>query len=223
MQLSDFLQTASPDHVQAVIEAHAYTTTTGHMLDATSVNGYLSAFKLLGVVKNIAENHPTHSAYETLLAVWVALQGNHPFNFKMGNIVGDGNIAALNRLIDVDLTEHAPALRMFRDTVLYYANTVTYPFAGITLHDVLLSRNACPILPVTQRNGYVVVTTTQVCERHSPRLLALNPRTEQYERIGNFMNIAKAGAYECLVLPVHRDSLLFVDDVYGVIAPSEAE
>lgn len=219
MQLSDFLATVPElTHQQALDAAKAHTVLQGNMLAATTVNGWLSAFKLLPVVKQIAENEPSYPAHSDLLAVWVGLLGDHEFNFKIGNVTGDSQIAALNRLINTDLTEHAPALNMFKDTALYFANTATHPFANATLHDVLIIRNACPTKPVTAVNGWATITITADVPLHNPRLLALNPRTGQWQWAGNFRSVAAAGAYDVQVTSQWLGTELVVDDVYGVIA-----
>ncbi len=218
MQLSDFLATVPElTHQQALDAAKAHTVLQGNMLAATTVNGWLSAFKLLPVVKQIAENEPSHPAHSDLLAVWVGLLGDHEFNFKIGNVTGDGQIAALNRLINTDLTEHAPALNMFKDTALYFANTVKHPFATATLHDVLIIRNACPTKPVTAVNGWVTITTTADVQLHNPRLMALNSRTGQWQWANNVRGVSKAGSYDAQVPREWLNAQLCIDDPYGVI------
>jgi hypothetical protein len=216
MTFDKFLLTASLDHNEALSAAKLHEEMVGHLLDATSINGLLTAFKLLGVVKAVSEN-PAHPAYNDCLAVWVALLGNHPFNFKLGNMTGEGQIAALDRLINTDLTEHAVALNQFKQTVLYFANTITYPFINSTLHDVLITRNVCPVVPVTQSGGWVVITTTADCPSHRPQLLALNTRTGLKQRINNFADVSGAGAYECRVHNEWLSAALFVDNAYGAL------
>ena len=98
----------------------------------------------------------------------------------------------------------------------YAYNTVT-PFERITLHDVLITRGTCPTVAVTQSGGYVVITTTAETETHSPRLLALNPRTNGIVQIDNFRGVSSAGAYDARVPSEWRTADLFVDDAYGVV------
>jgi hypothetical protein len=98
----------------------------------------------------------------------------------------------------------------------YAYDTVT-PFERITLHDVLITRGACPTVAVTQSDGYVVITTTAETELHNPRLLALNPRTSALVRIESFRGVSSAGAYDARVPSEWRTADLFVDDAYGVV------
>jgi len=98
----------------------------------------------------------------------------------------------------------------------YAYDTVT-PFERITLHDVLLTRGACPTVAVTQSGGYVVITTTDDTELHNPRLLALNPRTSAMVRIESFRGVSSAGAYDARVPSEWRNAELFADDAYGVV------
>jgi len=98
----------------------------------------------------------------------------------------------------------------------YAYDTVT-PFERVTLHEVLLARDACPTIAVTQSDGYVVITTTADTESHNPRLLAMNPRTGALVRIESFRGVSTAGTYDAKVPPEWRTADLFVDDAYGVI------
>jgi len=98
-----------------------------------------------------------------------------------------------------------------------YAYDTVVPFARITLHDVLLTRGACPTVAVTQSGGYAVITTTDDTELHNPRLLALNPRTSAMVRIESFRGVASAGTYDAKAPSEWRNAELFVDDAYGVV------
>jgi len=98
----------------------------------------------------------------------------------------------------------------------YAYDTVT-PFERVTLHEVLLARDACPTVAVTQSDGYVVITTTAETELHNPRLLATNPRTGAVVRIESFRGVSTAGNYDARVPSEWRNADLFVDDAYGVI------
>jgi len=98
-----------------------------------------------------------------------------------------------------------------------HAYITVAPFSRVTLHDVLLTRGTCPTIAVTQSGGYVVITTIAETETHSPRLLALNPRTNGIVRIDNFRGVSSAGAYDARVPSEWRTADLFVDDAYGVI------
>ena len=217
MLLSDFLKTVPElTNEQKRDAAKAYTVVVGNMLESTTVNGWLSAFKLLPIVKQVAED-ATHPAHSDLLAVWVALHGNHPFNFKIGNMTGDGQIAALNRLINTDLTEHAAALTMFKDTALYFANTVTYPLAKTELYDVLYAIGECPTKPITHVNGWYTVTTSSDVPLHHPEIRALNTRTGKWQRVTSLYNLSAAGTYEQRVPNEWLSAELCIENAYGVL------
>lgn len=92
------------------------------------------------------------------------------------------------------------------------------PFEVATLYDVLIARNSVIQKSVTQINGYVTITINQACEQHNPRLMALNPRTEQWQRINSFYGVSGPGLYECVVPSDCRSWELSVDNPYGVVA-----
>ncbi|MDP5206341.1 hypothetical protein [Alishewanella sp. SMS8] len=218
MQLNEFLPTVPELTLLAKRDAaRLHTVTVGNMIEATTFNGWLSAFKLLPIVKRIAENEPDHPAHSDCLAVWVGLLGNHPFNFKLDSQTGQGQIRSLDRMIETDLKEHAAALTMLKQTALYYANTVTYPLAGTTLYDVLTAENACPTATVSKVGGYLAFTLNNFVEDHSARLWGVNPRTNRLTVLGN-IRLSDAGAYE-FKLPTHYLDFTdyAIDDAYGVI------
>jgi hypothetical protein len=62
-----------------------------------------------------------------------------------------------------------------------------------------------------------VITTTAETETHSPRLLALNPRTNGIVQIENFRRVSFIGTYDARVASEWRNAELLVDDAYGVI------
>ena len=97
------------------------------------------------------------------------------------------------------------------------ANRVSYPFANVTLHDVLIARNACPTKPVTHPGGWVTITTNADCEAHRPQLMAHNARTGQWQRVNNFGTVNVAGNYDCRVPPEWIGAELAADNPYGVI------
>ena len=98
----------------------------------------------------------------------------------------------------------------------YAYNTVT-PFERVTLHEVLLARDACPTIAVTQSDGYVVITTTADTETHNPVIWAINPRTNKPEKANQFFNVGAAGVYDRFIPIAMRSWLLSVDNAYGVI------
>lgn len=216
MTLQEFLNTAPEDHYLALEAANSYSVTTGQLVDATTVNGALTDFKLITVLKDVSENN-AHPARDICLGVYTGLLGNHPFNLMQNSFTGQRALAQLNWLIETGLTEHATALSQFRDLMLWRANIVSYPFANVTLHDVLVIRNDCPFKSVTTETGWVTITTTTDCPLHNPRLLAFNERTNKWQRVNSFYRVSNAGIYETQVPREWFNSPLAVDDPYGVV------
>lgn len=215
MTLAEFLSTANPDHNLALAEARAFNLSKGLLIEASTVNGVLTDLDLIDVVKDIAENKE-HPARRKMLGVYTALLGNHQFNFIQSSLTGQRALAQLNWLIDTGVPEHAEVLSQFRDLMLWRSSALEYPFANTTLHDVLIVREACPWLVVPADGSFVVITTTANCEKHNPRLMALNPRTGNWQRINNFMGVELAGRYETSVPLQFKGWQLKVDNAYGV-------
>lgn len=217
MNLKDFLNTLPElSHIEALEAANNYSVDTGQLIDATTVNGALTDFKLITVLKDVSDD-TTHPARDVCLGVYTGLLGNHPFNLMQNSFTGQRALAQLNWLIETGLPEHSTALSQFRDLMLWRANIVSYPFANATLHDVLIERSACPTKPVTQSGGWVTIATTADCEAHRPQLMAHNARTGQWQRVNNFGVVSVAGVYDCRVPPEWLGAELAVDDPYGVM------
>ena len=215
--LADFLLTANPDHALALAEAHAYTVNEGRTLPATTVNGILADLNLTGHVEDIAKD-VDHQFRHKMSSLLLSIGGNHDFNFMIGTTVGDAQIATLNQMITA-LPELAAKLTAFRNLVVHLSNKQIKPLLGTTLHDVLITRNVCPTVPVTQVNGYAVLTTVADCPTHNPRILMLNPRTGTYQRIANFMGVGTAGVYDVQLPSVAWSASLVVDAPYPEIFP----
>lgn len=217
MTLQEFLLTADVDHNVALSQAKSYFVSEGTLVPATTVNQLFAQLDLTGVIKDASED-VTHSARHKLLSVLLSIQGNHPFNFIVGSTAGDGNLLMIDWLIAGPLSDYAAQLTQFKNTMMYLSNKSTTPFANITLHDVLFNRGVCPTKAlVNGGSGYVYVTTTADCEKHNPRITAVNPRTNQVQRVNSFYNVAAAGTYEAVIPRQFNDWNLFVDDAYGVM------
>lgn len=91
------------------------------------------------------------------------------------------------------------------------------PFAGKTLHDVMLWRGSLPApVSVTRAGTWVTINVTQACERHQPRLLGKTP-SGHWQRINNFRDVSAPGQYDCRVPAMWYSAQLAVDNAYGVI------
>lgn len=216
MTLNEFLATASADHAQALAEARAFTVNAGQLIPATTINQLFAQLDLTGIVADVADD-TNHPARHKLKSVLLSVQGNHDFNFITGTTAGDGNLLMLDWLIAGPMSAYATQLTQFKTTVSALANRASYPFANVTLHDVLIIRNACPTKPVTHSGGWVTITTSADTPLHNPRLLAKNPRTQQWQRINSFYGVSATGSYDCRVPPEWNGAELAVDDAYGVI------
>lgn len=218
MQPSEFIRTVPHLNDQdATDAARAYPVVTGHILEASTVNGVLTDLDFIDVVYDIAHDK-THSCRIKMLGVYTGLIGNHPFNFIQSTITGQRAIDQLNWLIDIGLPEHAIALTQFRDIMIWRANVVSYPMASLTLHETMIIRGTCPTKPVIAVNGWVKITTTADSPLHNPRLRAFNPRTEQWQWVNNIRAVSNRGNYDAQVPREWLGAELVVDDPYGVVA-----
>ncbi len=216
MQYEDFLKTIEHlSHEDAVTASNAFSITTGHILEASSVNGVLTDLDLIDLVKDISEDK-LHPARVKMLGVYTGLLGNHPFNFILSSFTGQRAIDQLDWLI-ITLPEHADRLRQFKDLMIWRANVVVQPFKGKTLHDVLLGRGVCPVKPVTAINGWVTINTLKDSPEHNPRLLVLNPASGQLQWINNIKGVSTAGSYAARVPKEWLGNELFVDDPFGAL------
>lgn len=216
MTLQEFLSTASQDHVEALAQAKAFSIGEGVLLPATTVNQMFAQLDLTGVIKDIAED-VTHPARHKLASVLLSIQGNHEFNFIQGTVAGDGNLQMLDWLIVVAMTEYAPQLTALRQTLVALSNKQTYPFNNTTLHEVMVARSSCPKRSIMSTGRFVVITTTNECEKHNPRLLAFNSRLSIWQPVNTFYNVGEVGVYEAEIPSKWFGAGLSVDNAYGVI------
>ena len=207
--LTEFLATADTDNAVALNQARAFSEQVLKPLDERMMNER-TVMGLIGmesgeVFMQSLEATPD-SAIPARVKAW----------FKPSEAGID--VATPSAIGLIDTMAGAGAITEAEAGVLkgYAYNTVT-PFERVTLHEVLLARDACPTIAVTQSGGYVVITTTAETEPHNPRLLALNPRTGALVRVESFRGVASAGTYDAKVPSEWRTADLFVDDAYGVI------
>lgn len=216
MNLSDFLKTANAEDATALAEARAHTETRGQTISSDRLTMIALAANMYGVFTDVAAD-PTHQARGYVLALMDRLRTSTDFHFIIGDPKGNANLGMFDLLISSLMTEHATALQTLKDMVVAEANPTAKPFENVTLHDVKLTRGTCPVKPVAVTDGYAVITTTADTEKHNPRLLADNPRTNERVRIESFRGVSAAGKYDAKVPPEWRNASLYVDDAYGVI------
>ena len=207
--LTEFLATADTDNTIALGQARAFSEQVLKPLDERMMNER-TVMGLIGMEYGEMFMQSLEAAPDNMLPTRVKAW------FKPSE---DGiDVATPSAVGLIDTMAGAGAITEAEAGLLkgYAYDTVT-PFERITLHDVLLTRGACPTLAVTQSGGYVVITTTAETETHSPRLLALNPRTGALVRIESFRGVSAAGTYDARVPPEWRTADVFVDDAYGVV------
>ena len=207
--LTEFLSTADSDDAVALTQARSFSEQVlkpleGRMLNERTVLG------LIGMASGETFMQSLEAAPDSMIPARVKVWFKPS---EAGIDIGSPTAVQL-----VDSMAKAGAITASNAGLLkgYAYNTVA-PFERTTLHDVLLTRGTCPTVAVTQSGGYVVITTTAETETHSPRLLALNPRTNGIVQIDNFRGVSSAGAYDARVPSEWRTADLFVDDAYGVV------
>lgn len=215
--LKDFLATANADNATALTEAQAHTESSPHLYTANVLTAMLVG---AGVYGTLADTSTTtgHPVRDICLALMDRLRSEGQFNFSPNHPIGVGNGQLLDGLI-AGLPDYAAVLGAVKTQLLAGAEVVNQPFAGVTLYDVLVARDAVPTVPVTlDAQGYVIVDTTADCERHTPKILGFNPRVQQWQTVGRLNSVAAMGLYECRIDHPHRPWSLKVEDAYGVVA-----
>lgn len=176
MTLAEFLSTADTDHTAALGQARAFEGSQGKIVTSNVLTMLLVGAGLYAYFRDCSVD-TQHPARGICLALMDRLRTQSEFNFMPGHPKGDVNNGMIDLLINALMTEKQAELEALRTSLNAEASMATKPFERVTLHDVLLARGVCPVVEVTQSNGYVVITTTADVEQHNPRLLADNPRT----------------------------------------------
>ena len=207
--LTEFLSTADADSATALVQARAFSEQVLKPIDERMMNER-TVMGLIGMESGETFMQSLEAAPDSVMPARVKAW------FKPSEAGID--VATPSAVGLIDAMAGAGAITEAEAGVLkgYAYDTVT-PFERITLHDVLLTRGTCPTVAVTQSGGYVVITTIAETETHSPRLLALNPRTGALVRIESFRGVSSAGTYDAKEPPEWRTAELFVDNAYGVI------
>ena len=207
--LTEFLSTADADSATALVQARAFSEQVLKPIDERMMNER-TVMGLIGMQSGEVFMQSLEAAPDSAIPARVKAW------FKPSEAGID--VATPSAVGLIDTMAGAGAITEAEAGLLkgYAYDTVT-PFERITLHDVLLTRGACPTVAVTQSGGYAVITTTADTELHNPRLLAMNPRTGALVRIESFRGVFSAGTYDARVPSEWRNADLFVDDAYGVV------
>ena len=215
MTLQEFLLTADADHNIALQQARDYTENQPVFITSNTMTVYVLQAGLYDVFSDEAASVDS-PVRGICMALMDRLRGQSEFNLSTSLPLGQANIAMLDILITA-LPQHEPAISNLKATLLAVSNKSVNPFVNVTLHDVLIARDACPTKSVTAQGGFVTITTTSACEKHNPRLMALNPRTNKWQRVNSFYDVSATGVYDAAVPAQFNGWQLDVDDAYGVM------
>ena len=207
--LTEFLSTADTDNTVALGQARAFSEQVLKPIDERMMNER-TVLGLIGMESGETFMQSLEAAPDSVMPARVKAW------FKPSEAGID--VATPSAVGLIDTMAGAGAITEAEAGLLkgYAYETVT-PFERITLHDVLLTRGACPTVAVTQSGGYVVITTTADTEPHNPRLLALNPRTGKTQPVNNFRSVMLAGKYEARVPVEFNGAVLTVENPYVCI------
>ena len=207
--LTEFLATADTDNTVALGQARAFSEQVLKPIDERMMNER-TVMGLIGMESGETFMQTLEAAPDSLLPARVKAW------FKPSEAGID--VATPSAVGLIDTMAGAGAITEAEARLLkgYAYNTVT-PFERVTLHEVLLARDACPTIAVTQSDGYVVITTTADTETHNPVIWAINPRTNKPEKANQFFNVGAAGVYDRFIPIAMRSWPLSVDNAYGVI------
>lgn len=221
MLLRDFLVTASADHNQAVIEANDYQP----MPFLWRIEGPVRKTQVeTGLIINntearlraiVADEAGDYSELQKSIATKIVRAIEKLYHPEFYINLADPEVAQLFSAAHSLQLLNLDEVTRITQAAMYFPER---PWGVVTLHDVLIIRNACPTKPVTQSGGWVTITTTADCPAHRPQLHALNSRTQQLQRVNNFSVVSNAGVYDCQVPDQWRGAELAVDDPYGAIA-----
>ena len=219
ISLKDFLETADQDNQVALQQARDYSAIQPMFLTSNTLTVYVVQAGLYNVFA--AEAQKNDSPVQGIcMALMDRLKGTSEFNLSETLPLGQANINMLNTLAQV-MTDHTVMINALRDTLIGISNKVVYPFANVTLHDVLITRDACPTKELfsvlTPPNTYIIVNLLSDVPTHSARITAVNPRTNQREILGRVW-LSKAALYQFKVPSHYSDYSGFeIDDSYGAI------
>lgn len=169
------------------------------------------------LVKNECLSLFMDSNNEIARAVMLRLGANSEFNFNPNHPMGIGNLAFLDRLIEVDMIDDAIKLQGLKDDIVATSTVTTQPNKFKSLHEYRLETDSIEYTAVHQDDGDVIINLTKNVPKHNPRLLAYDADIQEYIRINSFRDVAFNGKYKCKVPREYWTYPLYVDDAYGAI------
>lgn len=216
MTLDEFLATASADHATALQEAQAYSVTEPKLYTANVMTVMLVSAGVYGLIADTATT-PEHPVRDICMALMDRLRSEGAFNLSPNHPMGQANIQMLDGMI-AGLPDYATELTGLKNQLLAGAEVISYPFARLTLFDIMVARDVVPTIPVAVgADGFVVVEIAQDVPRHAARLRAVNPRTLRMEDVAR-ITFEVAGIYEIRIPHQYRGISLLLDDAYGAVS-----
>lgn len=217
MNLTEFLATASTDDETALTEAQAYSETRYTRVTSNELALLVIQNGLYGVFIDTASD-AAHAARDHCLALMDRVRTQSTFSFDPSDPAGQANRAMLDDLIVNKMPGHATALNNLWSGIDAQASESITPFAAVTLYQVKVIRESCPLVEIAESSGYAVINVSVDVEMHNPRLIAYSPRTDKLRVLNHFQRVGKAGKYEAQVPSGWRSVPLYIDDAYGVIS-----
>lgn len=182
---------------QALAALHAVTEPTTALIPATTVNQLFAQLDLTGVIQDIAADHQ-HVFRHKMASVILSIGGDHPFNFAVGTVAGDGNLAMLDAMINA-LPELAAKLTQFKATVYAMANKPSRPFAAVTLANVIAARADWTVIDDYTGSKLALTLAQALPEQSLVRIEACESVDGEswtaFARISHFYNVQTAGLY----------------------------
>jgi hypothetical protein len=181
---------------QALAALHAVTTPTTALIPATTVNQLFAQLDLTCTIQDIAATHD-HPFRHKMASVILSIGGDHPFNFAVGTLAGDGNLAMLDAMI-ANLPDLAAKLTQFKATVYAMANKQSRPFAAVTLGNVIAARAGWNELTYT--GGKLSLKLEQALPEPSLVCIEASESVDganwtAFARVAHFYNVQAAGLY----------------------------
>lgn len=220
LTLKEFLLTASEDHEQATIEANEYQPLPylwrieGSIRKTQVETGLIINNTEARLRSMIAENSGASELQKDIAAKIVrAIEKLYHPEFYIN--LTDQEVAQLFSAAHALGVLNLDEVTRITQAAMYFPDK---PFQ-VTLHDVLVTRDVCPVKQVFTDDGWIIVRTSADCPRHNPRLLVKNPRRDNIlQPINSIHGVSTMGVYETQVPRAwFGDYELYVDDPYGVM------
>ena len=140
MNLTDFLENASADNHEALVEAQEYTETSNRTISSDVMTMLVVGVGLYGYFLDCS-NDTSHPARDMCLALMDRIRTQSTFNFDPNRPKGAANRAMLDTLINTSMTEKEAQLTQLLGALSNESQYTNTPFARTQLDAVLAVRN----------------------------------------------------------------------------------